>query len=149
MDSSYGVGWVGCWAEQFHVKNMENRTFLFWYCWWQPEIRRSPLEVGSSLIHHLTSFDACQLVFTPEFWTINSMAVCLSQFWVSIKSIDNKISNLSGWRIPLAQRPFWGAVIMINRLTQLSKKSPTVGPAERTPQPEYLIALATYLGVSW
>ena len=30
----------------------------------------------------------------------------------------------------------------------LSKKSPT-GPAERTPKPEYLIALATYLGVRW
>ena len=29
-----------------------------------------------------------------------------------------------------------------------SKKSPT-GPTERTPQPEYLIALATYLGVRW
>jgi len=31
---------------------------------------------------------------------------------------------------------------------QLSKKSPT-GPTERTPRPEYLIALATYLGVRW
>ena len=30
----------------------------------------------------------------------------------------------------------------------LSKKSPT-GPTERTPKPEYLIALATYLGVRW
>ena len=29
-----------------------------------------------------------------------------------------------------------------------SKKSPT-GPNERTPQPEYLIALVTYLGVRW
>ena len=29
-----------------------------------------------------------------------------------------------------------------------SKKSPT-GPTERTPQPEYLIVLATYLGVRW
>ena len=29
-----------------------------------------------------------------------------------------------------------------------SKKSPT-GPAERTPEPKYLIALATYLGVRW
>ena len=29
-----------------------------------------------------------------------------------------------------------------------SKKSPT-GPTERTPKPEYLIALATYLGVRW
>ena len=29
-----------------------------------------------------------------------------------------------------------------------SKKSPT-GPTERTPQPEYLIALATSLGVRW
>ena len=29
-----------------------------------------------------------------------------------------------------------------------SKKSPT-GPTERTPKPEYLITLATYLGVSW
>ena len=29
-----------------------------------------------------------------------------------------------------------------------SKKSPT-GPTERTPKPEYLIALATYLGVHW
>ena len=29
-----------------------------------------------------------------------------------------------------------------------SKKSPT-GPTERTPKPEYLIALVTYLGVRW
>ena len=29
-----------------------------------------------------------------------------------------------------------------------SKKSPT-GPTERTPKPEYLIALAPYLGVRW
>ena len=29
-----------------------------------------------------------------------------------------------------------------------SKKSPT-GPTERTPKPEYVIALATYLGVRW
>ena len=29
-----------------------------------------------------------------------------------------------------------------------SKKSPT-GPTERTPKPEYLIALATSLGVRW
>ena len=29
-----------------------------------------------------------------------------------------------------------------------SKKSPT-GPTERTPEPEYLIALAIYLGVRW
>ena len=29
-----------------------------------------------------------------------------------------------------------------------SKKSPT-GPTERTPKPEYLIALANYLGVRW
>ena len=29
-----------------------------------------------------------------------------------------------------------------------SKKSPT-GPSERTPKPEYLIVLATYLGVRW
>ncbi len=31
----------------------------------------------------------------------------------------------------------------------VSKKSPTVGPTERTPKPEYLIPLATYLGVRW
>ena len=30
----------------------------------------------------------------------------------------------------------------------VSKKSPT-GPTERTPEPEYLIALVTYLGVRW
>ena len=30
----------------------------------------------------------------------------------------------------------------------VSKKSPT-GPTERTPKPEYLIALPTYLGVRW
>ena len=30
----------------------------------------------------------------------------------------------------------------------VSKKSPT-GPTERTPKPECLIALATYLGVRW
>ena len=35
-----------------------------------------------------------------------------------------------------------------NKHTQVSKKSPT-GPAERTPKPEYLLALATYLGVRW
>ena len=30
-----------------------------------------------------------------------------------------------------------------------SKKSPPVGPSEWTPKPEYLIALAPYLGVHW
>ena len=30
----------------------------------------------------------------------------------------------------------------------ISKKSPT-GPTERTPKPEYLQALVTYLGVRW
>ena len=30
----------------------------------------------------------------------------------------------------------------------ISKKSPT-GPTEWTPKPEYLIALAPYLGVRW
>ena len=30
----------------------------------------------------------------------------------------------------------------------VSQKSPT-GPTERTPKPEYLIALTTYLGVRW
>ena len=30
----------------------------------------------------------------------------------------------------------------------ISKKSPT-GPTERTPKPEFLIALVTYLGVRW
>ena len=34
------------------------------------------------------------------------------------------------------------------RNNHLSKKSPT-GPTERTPKPEDLIALATYLGVRW
>ena len=35
--------------------------------------------------------------------------------------------------------------------THISKKSPTVGPTKkRTPfKPEYLLALATYLGVRW
>ena len=35
-----------------------------------------------------------------------------------------------------------------NEGTKGSKKSPT-GPTERTPKPEYLIALAIYLGVRW
>jgi len=36
--------------------------------------------------------------------------------------------------------------IVWNRV--IPKKSPT-GPTERTPKPEYLISLATYLGVRW
>ena len=35
-----------------------------------------------------------------------------------------------------------------NKSCLVSKKSPT-GPKERTPKPEYLIALASYLGVRW
>ena len=35
-----------------------------------------------------------------------------------------------------------------NEKTQHSKKSPT-GPTERTPKPEYLIVLVTFLGVRW
>ena len=35
-----------------------------------------------------------------------------------------------------------------HQLTISSKKSPT-GPTERTPKPEYLVALPTYLGVCW
>ena len=37
---------------------------------------------------------------------------------------------------------------LIKAEIQYSKKSPT-GPTERTPKPEYLIALATDLGVRW
>ena len=48
---------------------------------------------------------------------------------------------------------FWVAITNLtslprSNLSPESKKSPT-RPAERTPQPEYLIALATYLGVRW
>ena len=45
-----------------------------------------------------------------------------------------------------SNHPFFRAVMLNFRL--LSKKSPT-GPTERTPKPEYLLALATYLGVRW
>ena len=41
-----------------------------------------------------------------------------------------------------------GRYIMFTLCSLWSKKSPTGFP-ERTPQPEYLIALATYLGVHW
>ncbi len=34
-------------------------------------------------------------------------------------------------------------------LSLLGSKKPPTGPTERTPKPEYLIALATYLGVRW
>ena len=37
---------------------------------------------------------------------------------------------------------------MMKKIASNIKKSPT-GPTERTPKPEYLIALATYLGVRW
>ncbi len=37
---------------------------------------------------------------------------------------------------------------MHSRTCCQSKKSPT-GPTERTPKPEYLVALATYLGARW
>ena len=36
----------------------------------------------------------------------------------------------------------------VDTQSHISKKSPT-GPTERTPKPEYLIVLATYLGVRW
>ena len=47
----------------------------------------------------------------------------------------------------------WGSLRMIEsvknrQLNKQSKKSPT-GPTERTPKPEYLITLPTYLGVRW
>ena len=38
--------------------------------------------------------------------------------------------------------------IWVAKMIQFSKKSPT-GPTERTPNPEYLIALAIFLGVRW
>ena len=38
--------------------------------------------------------------------------------------------------------------VSISRKVIHSKKSPT-GPNEQTPTPEYLITLATYLGVRW
>ena len=45
---------------------------------------------------------------------------------------------------------FWGVVLLPHFRVKIrkSKKSPT-GPTERTPKPEYLIALATYLGARW
>ena len=38
--------------------------------------------------------------------------------------------------------------ILLSFMTVESKKSPT-GPTERTPKPEYLIALVTSLGLRW
>ena len=47
-----------------------HREKLRRYCWWQPEIRRSPVEVGS-LSHYVKVGKAPSQV--QEFWTINSM----------------------------------------------------------------------------
>ena len=42
----------------------------------------------------------------------------------------------------------WRWLLLVLQKFTKSKKSPT-GPTERTPKPEYLISLATYLGVRW
>ena len=46
----------------------------------------------------------------------------------------------------------WGTMALgegrPSKSMSVSKKSPT-GPTDQTPKPEYLIALATYLGVRW
>ncbi len=55
---------------------------------------------------------------------------------LSEKSLGAKVVR------PLNKEKGW------KRDVHISKKSPT-GPTERTPKPEYLIALATYLGVRW
>ena len=58
----------------------------------------------------------------------------------------------SVWVAPACQRnrPFHEIPLTSStaKKTLGSKKSPT-GPTERTPKPEYLIALATSLGVRW
>ena len=76
-----------------------------WYCWWQPEIRRSPVEVGrGSLSHYLQGFFSYQAVVGDfvhqqygklshdfqgfihikvvvwDFWTINSTTCWF--FWI-------------------------------------------------------------------
>ena len=49
---------------------------------------------------------------------------------------------------PYSNGMIWGGFPIIFGNNHISKKSPT-GPTERTPKPEYLIALATYYGVRW
>ena len=61
----------------------------------------------------------------------------------TIRPMDPKM-----WILKLVCFLFPISVIYIIHLGKLSKKSPT-GPTERTPKPEYLVALATYLGVRW
>ena len=46
------------------------------------------------------------------------------------------------------ERPYINSQVFLRKMDG-SKKSPTVGPTERTPKPEYLIALPIYLGVRW
>ena len=57
---------------------------------------------------------------------------------------NTKEVSLQDWyslnSVPFSEYCWW--------VDLFSKKSPT-GPTERTPRPEYLIALATYLGVRW
>ena len=55
----------------------------------------------------------------------------------------SETSQLSTWTVALLE-----IQAQTVQSVQPSKKSPT-GPTERTPKPEYLIALATYLGVRW
>ena len=71
-------------------------------------------------------------------------------------SVDSSLLNINSKNCHELSRIFqdhhhpYMFVVFFNArfLFPLSKKSPT-GPTERTPNPEYLIALAIHLGVRW
>ena len=67
--------------------------------------------------------------------------ICQEQ-WI-LGDVGDIITQLEDWQV-VSSSKYGYQELYFNE----SKKSPT-GPTERTPKPEYLITLATYLGVRW
>ena len=78
----------------------------------------------------------------------------LAKFFVNTMEVNGQMSNEeTRWLFLVYTKGIlsYPNMIIQDKIIYIdiqSKKSPT-GPTEWTPQPEYLIALATYLGVRW
>ncbi len=102
------------------------------------------------------NFPGCRLIFTFQGVKIHPPS---SANWTGmdiLKGHRNRRCHLGGEVIPCSDSDISGGSLgclfqegaFEKRICCFQEIGPT-GPTERTPQPEHLIALATYLGVRW
>ena len=150
-------GRTGATSPCFTKKQYWDRCSTCFVPWWRPHLGNS----------HLFFFGNTHTRKTHDFWTFGQ------NVWPAKyprKSADHHHpegacsfvpatagNRRNGSNIPsLELSRFSAAIDLFDLLSKQietksgSKKSPTVGPTERTPKkPEYLKSLATYLGVRW